>query len=119
MGKREETMRFLVTSLGNEDLILGYPCFEPQFNWMNGVIDTWYLPVVIRSLNWTQLKIRPTIATLTTQDREPPLTMLQQMEIHKELAHETNVWANNLQNLLNKPDNTPKKWKFQPTTGSL
>ena len=24
-GKREEDMRFLVTSLGNEDLILGYP----------------------------------------------------------------------------------------------
>ena len=34
-GKREETMRFLVTSLGNEDLILGYPwltTFEPQLD---------------------------------------------------------------------------------------
>ena len=49
-GKREEDMRFLVTSLGNEDLILGYPwltTFEPQFNWTNGVIDTSYLPIVI------------------------------------------------------------------------
>ena len=58
--KREEDMRFLVTSLGNEDLILGYPwltTFEPQFNWTNGVIDTAYLPVVIRSLDWKTLKI--------------------------------------------------------------
>ena len=49
-GKREETMRFLIMGLGNEDLILGYPwltTFEPQFNWTNGVIDTTYLPVVI------------------------------------------------------------------------
>ena len=57
-GKREEDMRFLVTSLGNEDLILGYPwltTFEPQFNWTNGVIDMSYLPVVIQSLDWRSL----------------------------------------------------------------
>ena len=49
-GRKEECMRFLITSLGNEDLILGYPwltTFEPQFNWTNRVIDTSYLPVVI------------------------------------------------------------------------
>ena len=59
-GKREETMRFLVTSLGNEDLILGYPwltTFEPQFNWTNGVIDTSYLPIVIRLLDWKALRV--------------------------------------------------------------
>ena len=70
-GKREETMRFLVTSLGNKDLILGYPwlvTFEPHFNWTNGVINTSYLPVVIRSLDWKSLKIRPTIAVATTED---------------------------------------------------
>jgi hypothetical protein len=35
-GSRERKMRFLVTDLGDEDLILGYPwlaTFEPQFNW--------------------------------------------------------------------------------------
>jgi hypothetical protein len=35
-GDRERKMRFLVTDLGDEDLILGYPwlaMFEPQFNW--------------------------------------------------------------------------------------
>ena len=69
-GKREETMRFLITSLGNEDLILGYPwltTFEPQFNWANGVIDTSHLPIVIRSLDWKTLRIRPTIAA-TSED---------------------------------------------------
>ena len=76
-GKREETMRFLVTSLGNEDLILGYPwltTFEPQFNWTNGVIDTSYLPIVIRSLDWKTLKIRPTIANAHTEE---PITIIQ------------------------------------------
>ena len=73
-GKREEYMRFLVTSLGNEDLILGYPwltTFKPQFNWTNGVIDTSYLPIVIRSLDWKSLKIRPTITKGNTQEEEP------------------------------------------------
>ena len=71
-GKREETMRFLVTGLGNEDLILGYPwltTFEPQFNWANGVIDTSHLPIVIRSLDWKTLRIRPTSAA--TSEKEP------------------------------------------------
>ena len=70
-GKREETMRFSVTSLGNEDLILGYPwltMFEPQFNWTNRVINTCYLPMVIWvwSLDWKMLKIHPTITLLNT-----------------------------------------------------
>ena len=49
-GTKEEQMCFLITGLGNEDLILGYPwlsTFEPQFNWTNGAIDTQYLLVVI------------------------------------------------------------------------
>jgi hypothetical protein len=43
-------MRFLVTDLGLEDLILGYPWlayFEPKFSWREGVIDTTHLPVII------------------------------------------------------------------------
>ena len=74
-GKREETMQFLVTSLGNEDLILGYPwltTFKPQFNWTNGVIDTSYLPVVIQSLDWKSLRVHPTIAITTTQKKLRP-----------------------------------------------
>jgi len=64
MGKREEKMRFLITDLGIEDVILGYPwlsTFKPQFSWKDGAIDTTLLPVVIRSLDWHTLTLRPTI----------------------------------------------------------
>src|SRR6266403_523677 len=63
-GKCEEKMRFLITDLGIEDVILGYPwlsTFEPQFSWKDGAIDTTLLPVVIRSLDWHTLMLRPTI----------------------------------------------------------
>jgi hypothetical protein len=54
-GDKEKQMQFLVTDLGLEDLILGYPwlaAFEPHFKWKDTVIDTKYLPIVIRSLDW-------------------------------------------------------------------
>jgi predicted aspartyl protease len=49
-GDKEKQMQFLITDLGLEDLILGYPwlaAFEPQFKWKDAVIDTKYLPIVI------------------------------------------------------------------------
>jgi hypothetical protein len=58
-GDRERKMRFLVTDLGNEDLILGYPwlaTFEPQFNWRSSVIDTAHLPIIVRSLDWRKVQ---------------------------------------------------------------
>jgi hypothetical protein len=54
-GSKEEKMCFLVTDLGSEDLILGYPwlaTFEPKFNWRNSVVDTAHLPIIVRSLDW-------------------------------------------------------------------
>jgi len=47
-------MQFLVTNIGNEDIVLGYPwlsAFEPQFDWTNTVINEQALPIVIRSVN--------------------------------------------------------------------
>ena len=108
-GKREEMMRFLVTSLGNEDLILGYPwltTFEPQFNWTNGVIDTSYLPVVIRSLDWKTLKIRPTIAATP---EEEPMTIVQQAYAYDVLDQESNIWANISTELAQKAGQYTKK----------
>ncbi len=46
--------QFLVTNIGNEDIILGYPwmaAFEPQFMWKNGVIHERELPIILRSVN--------------------------------------------------------------------
>ena len=62
--KHKEKMRFLITDLGIEDIILGYPwlsTFEPQFSWKDGAIDTTLLPVVIRSPDWHTLILCPTI----------------------------------------------------------
>ncbi len=47
-------MRFLITNIGNEDIVLGYPwlsMFEPQFDWTHAVINEQALPIVIQSVN--------------------------------------------------------------------
>ena len=110
-GKWEETMRFLITSLGNEDLILGYPWLttsEPQFNWTNRVIDTHHLPVIVQSLNWKTLWIQPTIAAIK-RDESPPISVIQRIQIHKELACESNIWANISTELTQKAGQYTKK----------
>ena len=41
-GERQEVMKFLVTDLGGEDLILGYPwlsTFEPKFRWRDTLLQ--------------------------------------------------------------------------------
>jgi hypothetical protein len=66
-GQKNAKMRFLITDLGLEDLILGYPWlanFEPKFSWKDTAIDTSYLPIVIRSLSWYQTT-RSTISNTT------------------------------------------------------
>jgi len=61
---QEKKMRFLVTDLGVEDIILGYPwlsTFEPQFSWKDATVDMNILPVVIRSPDWYTLILKPSI----------------------------------------------------------
>ncbi len=53
-GGIQKTIQFLITNIGNEDIILGYPwmaAFEPQFTWKNGVINEKELPVILWSVN--------------------------------------------------------------------
>ncbi len=53
-GRVQKQIQFLVTNIGNEDVILGYPwmaAFEPQFSWKNGVINEKALPIILRSVN--------------------------------------------------------------------
>ena len=48
----EKVMRFLVTDIGNEDILLGYPwlaTFEPKFGWKDAIIETRALPIIIAS----------------------------------------------------------------------
>ena len=72
---QEKKMRFLVTDLGVEDVILGYPwlaTFEPQFSWKDATVDTSVLPVVIRSPDWHTLILRPSIRRATVK-HEPTI----------------------------------------------
>ena len=64
-GTRKEVMRFLVTDLGGEDLILGYPwlsTFEPKSRGRDTIINTTFLPIIIRLVDWRKLQIKPMIA---------------------------------------------------------
>ena len=69
-GKKQDKMRFLVTDLGHEDLILGYPwlaTFEPKFSWADGTIEVEHLPVVVKSLNWETRLTKATISRVATE----------------------------------------------------
>src|SRR6266571_2189582 len=53
-GESRKQIQFLVTNIGNEDVILGYPwmvAFEPRFTWKQGVINEKELPIILRSIN--------------------------------------------------------------------
>ena len=47
-------MTFLVTDIGNEDILLGYPwlaTYEPKFSWRHATISKQMLPIIIRMTN--------------------------------------------------------------------
>ena len=46
-------MRFLISDIRRENLILGYPwlaAFEPRFKWKEGTLDPQYLPITCQSI---------------------------------------------------------------------
>ena len=86
-GKEQNKMRFLVTDLGHEDLILRYPwlaTFEPKFSWADGTIDVENLPVIIRSLDWETRLTKTTISQITAE----PVSVQERMHIVEELEEE-------------------------------
>ena len=93
-GKRQEVMKFLVTDLGGEDLILGYPwlsTFEPKFRWRDAAIDTSFLPIIIRSVDWRKSQIKPVIARIVKGRRALTRRLRQQEKIFKELERESSL----------------------------
>ena len=49
-------MRFLVTNIGREDILFGYPwlaTFEPKFSWKHAMIDEKAMPIILRLINPT------------------------------------------------------------------
>ena len=86
-------MKFLVTDLGAEDLILGYPwlsTFEPKFRWRDASIDTSSLPIVIRSVDWRKSRIKPVIARIVA-GRRIQAQQQQQEVIFRELERESSL----------------------------
>jgi hypothetical protein len=64
-------MRFLVTDIGHEEVLLGYPwlaTFEPKFNWRSAVIDKQILPIIISLINPQITHNQPTIATTLSEE---------------------------------------------------
>ena len=87
IGQKQNKMRFLVTDLGHEDLILGYPwlaTFEPKFGWADGTIDTEYLPVIVKSLNWETQLTKTAILQATVE----PKSDQEKTQIVEELEEE-------------------------------
>jgi len=76
-------MKFLITNIGHEDVVLGYPwlaTYEPQFNWKYATIDETTLPVVLRSIN-----------PQTTQESAIRLTESEKQEILAALQTERSI----------------------------
>jgi hypothetical protein len=66
-------MRFLITDIGSEDILLGYPwlaSFKPRFSWRHTVIDKRALPVIISSINPCVIRQQPVIATTLSEEEK-------------------------------------------------
>jgi hypothetical protein len=53
-GGTTRELRFLVTNIGQEDVLLGFPwlaAYEPRFSWRHGTIDEKQLPIVLQTIN--------------------------------------------------------------------
>ena len=67
----ERIVRFLVTDIGSEDLLLGYPwlaMFKPKFGWKDAIIETRALPIIITSMH--PIDSQTVIAGLQTQEEK-------------------------------------------------
>ena len=74
-------MRFLITNIGKEDILLGYPwlaTYEPNFKWKDATIGEEALPVIIRSVNPCIQHARPVIAKAVTKNIKAEI--VQQLE---------------------------------------
>jgi hypothetical protein len=59
-------MCFLITDIGQEEVLLGYPwlaTFEPKFNWRSATMEPRFMPVIISSINPWIIRSQPIIAS--------------------------------------------------------
>jgi hypothetical protein len=63
-------MCFLITDIGREEILLGYPwlaTFKPKFNWRSATISPQFMPVIISSVNPRITRSRPIIAATLSE----------------------------------------------------
>src|SRR6266702_1499210 len=78
-GKETKTLRFLITNLGRDKVILGYPwlmAFKPIIHWKDATLDKTCQPVVISSVKPEETQIAATIneeewEALNMEEEEP------------------------------------------------
>ncbi len=72
-GKETQKLRFLITNLGRDEVILGYPwftAFEPKIRWKEATLEEEYQPVVITTINTHKQTIESAIRALETYGLE-------------------------------------------------
>jgi hypothetical protein len=78
-GGKTKEMRFLITDIGREDVLLGYPwlsTYKPHFSWKHGTIDESNLPIILQTINPNER--RDVVARyLSTDERADIVTELE------------------------------------------
>ena len=99
-GKQTHILRFLITNLGKDKVILGYPwftAFEPKIRWREATLEEEYQPVVITMINTHEETIESAIWVLETygldeeaweqmMDEEEPYIAIRKTTTASELA---------------------------------
>ncbi len=91
-GTKTKTLRFLITNLGKDEVILGYPwltAFEPMIHWKDATLDKECQPVVISSVKPEEAQL----GAMTTEEEwetlnteEGPDAILRKTTTASELA---------------------------------
>ena len=82
-------MQFLVSDIGRESLILGYPwlaAFKPHFKWKEGTLNPQYLPITCQS-------IRPAQRQEDQQEQRAIVAQLEEECTNRSIATELAIQA--------------------------
>src|SRR6266702_2486966 len=93
-GNETKTLRFLITNLGRDEVILGYPwltAFKPIVHWKDATLDKKCQPVIISSLKPEEVQVATTITEeewedLTGKSEGEPYTIIRKTTTASELA---------------------------------
>ena len=74
-------MRFLITDIGREDVLLGYPwlsAYKPHFSWKHGTIDEANFPIILRTIKPNTPR-EAIVRYLSTDERTDIVAKLERM----------------------------------------